>query len=176
MNADLFSIPGPWHGRLAIAARPRGGDWLEDEAKAWRRAGVDVVVSLLEKDEAAELELSAEGNAADANGIRFMSFPIPDRGVPTATRDALSLLGGVRAMLEQGRNVAVHCRQGVGRSGLVAAGLLVASGMGTQQAMNTVSTARGQTIPETASQLEWIKRLPSQLRVEVDDRGVEVRR
>jgi hypothetical protein len=161
MNANLFWIPGPWRGRLAIAARPRGGDWLEEEARAWRCARVDVVVSLLENDEAAELELSGEGNAADSNGTQFVSFPITDRGVPASRRDALSLIGSVTAMLEQGKNVAVHCRQGVGRS---------------QQAMNAVSAARGQTIPEPASQLEWIKRLPSQLGVEVANRGLEVPR
>jgi hypothetical protein len=51
MNPDLFWIPGPWRGRLAVVMRPRGGDRLEDEADAWRRAGLDVIVSLLEKDE-----------------------------------------------------------------------------------------------------------------------------
>ena len=58
MNPDLFWIPGPWRGKLAVAARPRGGDWLEDEASGWRQAGLDVVVSLLEKEEAAQLELA----------------------------------------------------------------------------------------------------------------------
>jgi len=53
MNPDLFWIPGPWRGRLAVATRPRGGDWLADEAAGWRRAGLDVVVSLLENEEAA---------------------------------------------------------------------------------------------------------------------------
>lgn len=44
MQADLFWIPGPWRGHLAIAARPRGGTG-DDEASAWRRAGIEVVLS-----------------------------------------------------------------------------------------------------------------------------------
>jgi hypothetical protein len=76
MNPDLFWIPGPWPGRLAIVTRPRGGDWLDDEASGWRRAGVDVVVSLLESAEAAQLDLLNEPRAAEANSIRFVSFPI----------------------------------------------------------------------------------------------------
>src|SRR5260370_126959 len=48
MNPDLFWIPGPWRGRLAVATRPRGGDWLEDEASGWRRAGLDLVFRCLE--------------------------------------------------------------------------------------------------------------------------------
>src|SRR5215472_3508891 len=58
MKPDLFWIPGPWRGRLAVATRPRGGDWLEDELRSWREAGVDLSVSLLEPDEAAQLDLS----------------------------------------------------------------------------------------------------------------------
>jgi len=42
---------GFWPGRLGIAARPRGGDWLIDELRSWRKAGVHVVVSLLTPDE-----------------------------------------------------------------------------------------------------------------------------
>src|SRR5947209_7311877 len=125
MKPDLFWIPGPWRGRLAIAARPRGGDWLEDEATGWRRAGIDIVVSLLENDEADQFDLLDERKAAEKNGVDFVSFPIPDRGVPASTRDAVSLVCNIAAALEQGKNVAVHCRQGIGRSGLIAAGVLM---------------------------------------------------
>ena len=162
MNSDLFWIPGPWRGKLAVITRPRGGDWLEEEVSAWRRAGLNVVVSLLENDEAAQLELRNEGDVAKSKSVQFISFPIPDRGVPTSQRAALSLLGEIAAKLEEGKNVAIHCRQSVGRSGLVAAGLLVMSGVAVDRAIDAVSTARGQTIPETPMQLEWIKQLSSQ--------------
>jgi hypothetical protein len=42
---------------LAIVLRPRGGDWLDDEVDRIKRAGVDVLVSMLQADEAAELGL-----------------------------------------------------------------------------------------------------------------------
>ena len=73
MKPELFWISGPWRGKLAIAARPRGGDWLDDEATGWRRAGVDVIVSLLENDEAAQLDLVGECQAAEHNNINFIS-------------------------------------------------------------------------------------------------------
>jgi protein-tyrosine phosphatase len=161
MNPDLFWIPGPWRGRLAVANRPRGGDWIEDEAGGLRRAGIDIVVSLLEKNEAAQLGLDREGDAAEAKGIHFISFPIPDRGVPASISDVLSLFGNLARALEEGKNVAVHCRQGVGRSGLIAAGLLVTSGVGIEEAIELVSAARGQTVPETAAQRQWIQHLLS---------------
>jgi len=60
MYTELYWIEGPWPGRLAISARPRGGDWLEDEVKSWRRAGLDIIVSLLTPDEEEALDLQRE--------------------------------------------------------------------------------------------------------------------
>jgi protein-tyrosine phosphatase len=145
---------------MALVTRPRGGDWLEDEVSGWRRAGIDVAVSLLEEDEAAQLELGQEASAAKAQNIRFHSFPIPDRGVPASTKDALLLLDRLAAELDEGKNIAIHCRQSVGRSGLIAAGLLLKSGMSVDDAIGVVSAARQQTIPETPVQLRWLQHLP----------------
>jgi hypothetical protein len=60
ISTQLFWIDGPWPGRLALAARPRGGDWLEDEMKAWAQSGVGTVVSLLTRDEELSLGLEKE--------------------------------------------------------------------------------------------------------------------
>jgi protein-tyrosine phosphatase len=162
MTPDLFWIPGPWRGRLAVATRPRGGDWLEDEAAGWGRAGLDVVVSLLEHEEAAQLELLLEGDVAKSHGIAFVSFPIPDRSVPASMPAVLSLLKKIVDALDEGKSVAVHCRQGIGRSGLIAVGALICSGIGAEKAIEAVSAARGLTVPETPAQLRWIHHLPSE--------------
>ena len=162
MKPKLFWIPGRWRGRLAVATRPRGGDWLEDEISSWRKAGLDVVISLLEENEAEQFELGRERAVTESKGLRFVSFPIPDRGVPASTREALALFNSIAAALEEGQNVAVHCRQGIGRSGLIATGVLLTSGMGVEKAIEAVSTARGATVPETSAQLQWIKHLPSE--------------
>ena len=162
MNPDFFWVPGPWRGKLAVIGRPRGGDWLDDEVHAWRQSGLDVVVSLLEAEEAAELQLEREGIIAASRNIELLSFPIPDRGVPASAKEALSLLSSVAAKLGQGKNVAIHCRQSVGRSGLIAAGLLIVSGVAVDQAIAVVSASRGQTIPETRAQVLWIRQLPAE--------------
>jgi len=76
---------------------------------------LNLVVSLLENDEADQLDLVDEPRAAAENGIRFISFPIPDRGVPASVPAAVSLMASIAVALEEGKNVAVHCRQGIGR-------------------------------------------------------------
>ena len=100
---------------------------------------------------------SERGDAANLFGIEFLSCPIPDRGVPTSTPNILASLKRITAALENGKHVAIHCRQGVGRSGLMAAGALINSGMDVGKATELASQARGVTVPETAAQLAWLR-------------------
>jgi protein-tyrosine phosphatase len=158
MNPKLYWIKGPWPGKLAISARPRGGDWLEDEISGWRTAGVDAVVSLLTPRENEDLELDAESSLTQARGLRFVSLPVEDRSVPSSWEDALHAVDKVAEILQQGRNVAVHCRQGVGRSGIIAAAVLVKHGSTPDDALKLISDARGVPVPETPEQREWVRR------------------
>lgn len=153
---QLFWIDGPWPGKLALAARPRGGDWLQDEMAAWAAAGVGTVLSLLTPDEEVSLSLSEEAAEAAAHHMRFTSFPIEDRQVPTSPSELAKLLERLDAELQSGRNVVVHCRQGVGRSGLVGACLMVNRGIDARSAIDRITTARGVPVPETAEQRDWI--------------------
>ena len=66
MGTELHWVDGPWPGRLAIAARPRGGDWLEDEMAHWHHSGVDTVLSLLSPDEEHTLGLDNEADTVRA--------------------------------------------------------------------------------------------------------------
>src|ERR1700730_6326925 len=68
--------------RIGIMARPRGADWLEDEIIKLSRNKVNVLVSLLEDTEISELKLDREGDYCANQEIRFINFPIADRGIP----------------------------------------------------------------------------------------------
>lgn len=157
MQARVFWVNRLGQGRLGILPRPRGGDWLDDEIAAWREAGVDLVVSLLEPEEATQLVLQEEARAAASNGIAFRAFPIPDRGVPASKEAVAQLAIEIVAALDKGQSVAVHCRQGIGRSGLIAGGILVATGKKLAAALKAVGDARGLEVPETAEQRAWLE-------------------
>lgn len=159
MNPKLYWIDSPWKGKLAISARPRGGDWLEDEVKGWRLAGIDGVVSLLTSEELGELGLTEESRLCQAASIRFFSLPIPDRGVPSAQAPVATVLRNVQEMLENGRNVAIHCRQSIGRAGMISAALLTAKGVSPSEALHRASAARGLDVPETEEQKSWVMQL-----------------
>ena len=153
---QLFWIEGPWPGKLALAARPRGGDWLADEMAAWRQAGVGTVLSLLTEEEEGALGLQEEADEAKAHGITFRSLPVEDRQVPRSPSELAKTLEVVEADLQSGKNLVIHCRQGVGRSGLVGACLLVAKGLNAGAAVDRISKSRGVQVPETAEQRQWI--------------------
>lgn len=156
MRAELSWIEAPWEGRLAILPRPRGGDWLEGEVREWRLAGVDVIVSLLTSDETAELDLAQEARFCRENGIQYLSFPIMDRGVPTSRRATLEFAKKLEILLAAGKVVAIHCRQGIGRSALIAACVLIFGGISPEVAFQRLSAARGCSVPETAEQRQWV--------------------
>lgn len=156
MSTELHWVDGPWPGKLAMASRPRGGDWLEDEMAAWRQAGIDTVLSLLTPEEARDLDLKREPQEVRTQGMKFASLPIPDREVPNSESEVSAALDRLDADLAAGRNVVIHCRQGIGRTGLVAACLLIAKGLTPEVAVKTLSAARGNQVPETTEQRRWI--------------------
>jgi protein-tyrosine phosphatase len=156
MTMRAYWIEGPWRGQLAIIPRPRGGDWLEDEVSGWREAGIDVVVSFLASDEVSELGLEAEKQLCCAHGIRFISFPIPDRGVPASKLEATALVRDLEQSLANKQKVALHCRQSVGRSSLIVGYLLVRAGEDSATAFERISSARRGKVPDTAEQEQWL--------------------
>lgn len=163
MNTEYYWIEGPWKGRLAIVPRPRGGDWLEDETHSWHEAGLDTIVSLLTPHEIEEFDLGREEELSQAQDIEFISFPIPDREVPASRESTIALAHKLEAALTSGKGVGLHCRQGIGRSSLIAACVVVTSGENATEAFERISTARGRPVPDTIEQKEWVKALAPEL-------------
>jgi protein-tyrosine phosphatase len=156
MSTTLYVVPGPWKGRLAIAPRPRGGAWLRDDIEAFRTAGVDLLISALTNAERAELDLADEEAIARVTGIEYLSFPIEDRGVPRSEAAVWELVERLRADLQAGRTVAIHCRSAIGRSSLLAAAVLATTGVAPDTAFQEISQVRGLSVPDTPEQQAWL--------------------
>ncbi len=109
------------------------------------------------------MKLDQEASLARAHGIRFVSLPIEDRGVPNSLSEASSVVASVNEMLKRGVNVAVHCRQGIGRSGMIAAAVLTTIGISPDAALNRVTQARGLPVPETEQQHGWVMEFENQV-------------
>jgi protein-tyrosine phosphatase len=161
MKPTLYTMSRSQPGLLSTMARPRGGDWIDDEMKGLRTAGVDLVISMLTSSEVNELDLAGEERAAVLVGIRFGALPTPDRGVPERTALA-KLVGTVVTHLGRGEHVVVHCRHGIGRASVVVAAVLVSEGADPTTAWDVISDARGLPVPDTINQREFIQHLASE--------------
>jgi protein-tyrosine phosphatase len=154
MRPTLFTVDQPGPGRLSTMAKPRGGDWLTDEMTALHAVGVDVLVCALTTAELHEVDLTDEPRAAHDAGLEFVSIPILDREVPDPTivlPDMQRLAGRLRG----GAHIVSHCRFGIGRASLLAAGILVLNGLTPDQAWGQLAQARGLAVPDTPAQREW---------------------
>ena len=87
----------------------------------------------------------------------FTHLPIPDQSVPTLG-EARALTAEIRAWQLDGENVVLHCMGGLGRSGLLAACLLVDGGLSADAAIREVREARDPRAVETQVQEEFVAR------------------
>lgn len=150
---DLFWIAPS----LAVASRPRGGDWLDDEMADLRRQGVDVVVSCLTTSEEIELQLTEEVASAARHGIAFVRAAMEDRGTPSSRSAVEQVVERISDGRTSGQGVVIHCRQGLGRAPLIAAATLVRSGMSPDDAWTLIADRRTRPVPDTDEQREWIR-------------------
>lgn len=164
MHVMLWTVETAGGGKVSIVPRPSGGARLDEELRALREAGVDVLISALGPREAAELGLSGEGAAAEAAGLDFRSLPIVDMSVPSDTEALLDALAEPAERVGAGGHVAVHCYAGVGRSGMISSALLVLRDWDVEAALARLSAVRGRPVPETGEQRAWVRRTADLIR------------
>ena len=156
MQAEMYKVGTIGKGFFAIMARPS----LEQSDPASvvniSRLGIKLVVSLLETNEARTLGLDAEREEVRGLGMDFVSFPIPDMGIPTSVEEFAGLSKMLLKQVDAGVNTLVHCHAGIGRSGLMAAGILLHCDLDPKQAFAHVSKMRGIRVPETSQQENWL--------------------
>jgi protein-tyrosine phosphatase len=153
------------NARIAIMPRPRGNDWLENEIHNLKDNKVGIVVSLLEKEEIKELQLTREDELCKKNNIMYINFPIPDRDVPKHDNKLEQLIEILLSNLNNGISVIIHCRMGIGRASIIAASVLLKYGFKTDAIINKIIQTRGLKVPDTDQQLAWLKEREKQLKL-----------
>jgi protein-tyrosine phosphatase len=155
-QAEMYKVGTMGAGFLAVMACPTIDAAEPASIANIAKLGIKLVVSLLEPGEARTLGLEGERLEVKAHGMEFVSFPIPDMGLPASVLDFTSLTKSLFAQVNAGSNTLLHCRAGIGRSGLLAAGVLLHAGMNAEEAFAYVSKMRGIRVPETPDQHDWL--------------------
>jgi len=138
-------------------ARPRGGDWLEEEIIHLKRQNVGVVVSLLERSEIYELGLQKEAELCSRHQMEYLNFPIPDRSIPSNDAEAQRFINLLIDRVDKASTVVIHCRMGIGRSSIIAGKILLHAGYRTSEVVPHISKVRGLSVPDTDEQIAWLK-------------------
>jgi len=139
------------------------GAWARDldtDLAAIRAWGAVALVSLIEDHEFVLLRVPDLGSRAQALGLDWHHLPIMDVSVPGAAFESRWQHSGpvFVSLLQRGERLVVHCRGGLGRSGLVAARLLVELGVDPGEAIRRVRAARPGAI-ETDEQERYVQEL-----------------
>jgi hypothetical protein len=155
-SGAFFTIDAIGTGFLAVSAHPAQFGNAAMMIRDMATGGVRQVVSLLQPDESRELGLGNEAALVIEQSMEFVSFPIPDLGLPGSIDDFAGLSQKLFHQVEAGINTLIHCRAGIGRSGLLAAAVLLHGGRSVQQAFMQVTQMRGCQVPETEQQGDWL--------------------
>ncbi len=145
-------------GRLGITVCPgrrdRGRDLGADVARL-RAEGADRVLCLLTDPELLWAGVAELGARLEAAGIDYRRLPVPDQGTPNV-EDARVLADWCQTATARGKRVVVTSMGGLGRSGTVAACILVKAGAPPDAAIAAVRAARGPRAIETVGQEDFV--------------------
>jgi ADP-ribosyl-[dinitrogen reductase] hydrolase len=150
-------------GRVGLTLAPgkRDDAWERDLVADLERLretfGTSVLVSLVGDAELQLLGIPDLDRVARTRGVRVCQLPVEDGGVPENAEGVVRLVRMALAVAEAGETVVVHCRGGLGRSGLFAACCLVALGHAPRAAIGIVRAARPGAV-ETLVQERFIER------------------
>jgi ADP-ribosyl-[dinitrogen reductase] hydrolase len=174
MDASVPANPTPLRnsywvvpGKVLAGEHP-GGTNAEATRERLQRliaAGVECFMDLTEPRELkaydAELPFSVE----------YLRKPIRDHGIPAQRAHMIEILDCIQDAVESGRCVYVHCRAGIGRTGMVIGCLLAERGLQGEAALDELNrlwqqSERSQnwgSVPETDQQVDFVRTWKPQL-------------
>lgn len=155
---------GAGHGKIGVTFAPGKNDgeiWARDldaDLDAVALWGANAVVTLLERQELGWLAITRLGAEVERRGMAWVHMPIRDVSTPGSAFEAKwpEVSERLRALLDAGGNVLVHCRGGLGRAGMIAARLLAETGVDPDVAMRRVRAVRPGAI-QTRAQEQWVR-------------------
>jgi protein-tyrosine phosphatase len=157
----IDALAAPCGGLIGLSACP-GRDAGRERSLARdladiRRWGAGSVLTLLDDGERDRLGAAGLPAAAEAHGMTWRSLPIADMRPPSPAALARwrAVAPALAAELRAGRRILIHCAAGLGRTGTMAAALLVHLGVEPVEAVAQVRAARPGAI-ETPEQLRFV--------------------
>ena len=120
------------------------GVGLTESLAQLKSAGADAVITTMPNDEMAGNGVTALPDACRDTGLQWFHFPIEDDASPgDAFRQAWGVgKSRVFEILDRSGTLAIHCKGGSGRTGLMAAIILCERGVSHDQILSQVKALR----------------------------------
>jgi protein-tyrosine phosphatase len=146
------------NGCLGITPLPGRSDAIDADVEAIVAWGASVVVSMTELSEMNEFGSKDLGPLLEARKVDWLHIPVRDfGGLPEQqAQEWPALSARLRRTLKDGGKVLVHCRGGLGRSGMIVLRLLCELGENPEAALLRLRAVRPGAV-ETAEQMAWAK-------------------
>ncbi|CAN1541387.1 CDC14 Predicted protein-tyrosine phosphatase [Rhabdaerophilaceae bacterium] len=153
----VATITLPDGGRLGLARLPgRYGD-LDDCIAQIQTWPANAVVSMTPIEEMRSLGASGLPLRLQEADIAHYSFPVEDYGIPVDSAALWAMISqNMHERLDDNQSVLLHCRGGLGRSGMVAVRLLIERGMPPDVAFGLIRDRRPGAV-ETVAQETWAR-------------------
>lgn len=139
-----LAIPGQT-GTLLLTPCPGTAEAdLDSSIGDLKAAGAKAVLTLMSEQELQQNGVEVLPDQCRANGIEWFHLPIADDGAP-AQDFAIAWREGrdkVHQLLDEGHAVAIHCKGGSGRTGLVAGQILLERGIALNEVVALVQSVR----------------------------------
>jgi hypothetical protein len=162
-------------GSLLAGEHPTGVDEAETQSRlaTLRQAGIDCFFDLTEEGELPEYSHLLRREE------EYRRFEIPDMGVPNQISRTLDLLLALRMALGRERGIYLHCRAGIGRTGLIVGCFLAEeepSGKAAVKRLNRLwkqseRSLRWPKVPQTLEQIDYIHHWPNAQRAALKMKG-----
>lgn len=120
------------------------GEKLINDLVAIHNWGAVALVTLLDEFELSTLGVKDLPNKAKQLSIQWRHLPIGSRSLPDDSFEEKWQLVGplLRQLLQDGKRVVIHCKEGIGRSGIIAARLLIEFGIAPDDAISMIKQAQ----------------------------------
>lgn len=156
-NHPVYEIPcSTFAGKLYLMPYPKSAETVQQVREDY---SIETLLCLLPTEEQEKLSVANEADWCLQSNVNYLHFPVNDYDVPKSIVETKTVVQRLLEDLNDGKNVAIHCRAGIGRSSLICAVLLTMTGLSLPESLEQISVARGVSVPETNSQKKWLEKV-----------------
>lgn len=156
---DVLDVPGST-AQLIFTPCPGSKDTSVSEAlTTLQAAGAEALITLMPTEELALNEATQLPQLCAERDLEWFHLPVADEQVPLADFDDAwgESVARISELLSAGKSVAIHCKGGSGRTGLIAARILIDREVPRETAIASVQALRPKAIQHPAH-IGWIER------------------